>query len=128
MNAKSRKGTAMVEASIVFPLVICAVVALIYITVNLYLSLSFQTSLHMALRNECGEQTETVCRPAAEPKDYTYHDERYGLRLAILGEDAHEYRMEGLFKKRTYRTETGRAYLLDEAELLRIANGIKEVL
>ncbi len=128
MNAKSRKGTAMVEASIVFPLVICAVVALIYITVNLYLSLSFQTSLHMALRNDCGEQAETVYRPAAELKDYTCHKSRFGLRFAILAENTHESRMEGLFHHRVYRTETGRAYLLDEAELLRIADGIKEVL
>ncbi len=54
MKVKSKKGSTMVEASMIFPIVIAAVMAVLYIVIALYSSLSLQTSLHLALRKECG--------------------------------------------------------------------------
>lgn len=109
----------MVEAAMIFPLVIACVIAVIYIIINLYLALTLQTTLHLALRKESGEFSKTVYRQE-EMKDYQCEKDRVGLRPIIRMEEAAEYQINTLFKSRIIRIEKGRAYLIDEAELIRI--------
>ncbi|MEG2344500.1 MAG: hypothetical protein RSB81_01000 [Anaerovoracaceae bacterium] len=54
------KGNTMVEATLVFPLVILAVISIIYILVALYTQVYTQAQMHIALREESGIQTKTV--------------------------------------------------------------------
>lgn len=56
----NKKGAAMVEAAVVFPLVILAVISVICILIFLYNGVEMQCKMHMALRAEAGEVTETV--------------------------------------------------------------------
>jgi hypothetical protein len=119
MNIRSKKGTTMVEAAMIFPLVVAGVVAVIYIVVGMYLSLSLQSSLHLALRNECGELSKTVYR-LDEIKDFKGETDRKGIRPVVRMEEEREYRINILFKERITRKEEGRSYLIDEPELLRI--------
>jgi len=109
----------MVEAAMIFPLVITCVFAVIYIIINLYLALTLQTSLHLALRKDSGELSQTVYRQE-EMKDYQWEKDRVGIRAVIRMEEAAEYRIDTLFKSSIIRKEKGRAYLIDEAELIRI--------
>lgn len=103
----------------IFPLVITSVAALIYIVINLYLALMLQTSIHLSLRNECGESSQTVYRQEVT-NDYQWKKEWIGLRPAIKMEEVREYRIESLFKSRLKRIEEGSAYVVDEDELIRI--------
>ena len=103
----------------IFPLVIACVMAVIYIIINLYLALTLQTSLHLALRKACGEFSQTVLRQE-EMKDYQWEKDRVGLRPVIRMEEAAEYRINTIFKSRITRIEEGRSYVIDEAELIRI--------
>ncbi len=103
----------------IFPLVIACVIAVIYIIINLYLALTLQTSLHLALRKECGEFSQTVLRQE-EMQEYQWEKDLVGIRPVIRMEEAGEYRINTLFKSRIKRIEKGRAYLIDEAELIRI--------
>ncbi|HYE69565.1 MAG TPA: TadE family protein [Anaerovoracaceae bacterium] len=119
MNIKSKKGTTMVEAAMIFPLVIACVIAVIYIIINLYQALTLQTSLHLALRKESGEFSQTVYRQE-EIKEYQWEKDRVGIRPVIRMEEAGEYRINTFFKSRIKRIEKGRSYVIDEAELIRI--------
>jgi len=56
-NGKS--GSAIVEATMVFPLVILAVVTLLYILISLYEMSAVQSRMHLLLRHEEGNITDT---------------------------------------------------------------------
>lgn len=103
----------------IFPIVIACVMAVIYIVINLYLSASLQASVHTALRKESGRISETV-DPLATTKAYPYEEEMIGLRPSISMEQEKEYRINTIFRDRLIRIETGRTYVIDEAELVRI--------
>lgn len=119
MILKSKKGTMMVEAALIFPLVIAAVAAVIYMVIGLYSSLSFQAGIHMGMRGEAGELSATVTRsrPVGE-----FESEKglEGIRPVVRIEEEREYRIKSLFRQRISRTEGGRSYVIDEAELIRI--------
>lgn len=55
-----KKGAAMVEAAMVFPLVILAVLALISILIFFYQVTEARVRMHVALRAESGRLSETV--------------------------------------------------------------------
>ncbi len=103
----------------IFPLVAAGVAAVLYIVIGMYLSLSLQSSLHLALRNECGVQSETVYR-LDEIKEFQAETYRKGIRPIIRMEEEREYRINTLFKDNITRKEEGRSYLIDEPEWIRI--------
>ncbi len=119
MKKNSKKGAALVEAAMIFPLVIAGVMAVIYIVINMYSSLSLQTSLHMALRRESGELSQTVYRQEAG-KNFPMQKDWSGIRPVIRMEQKSEYGIDILFHDRVMRQEEGRVYVIDEAELIRI--------
>ncbi|HWQ77682.1 MAG TPA: TadE family protein [Anaerovoracaceae bacterium] len=129
----NNRGAAMVEAAMIFPLVIAGIMAVIYIVISLYLSLSLQTSLHLALRRECGELSGTVYRLETE-QDNQHMDRQVfqpergwdGIRPVVRMEEEREYRIKTLFKDSIIRKEQGRSYVIDEAELERIFSSLRE--
>ena len=124
---KNKKGTTIVEASMIFPIVIAGVMAVLYIIIALYSSLSLQTSMHLSLRKESGELSETVYRAEAIKK-FEFESDQIRLRPIItMGEEA-TYRIKGIFANKITRRETGRSYVIDEAEIVRIRSEVKEVL
>ncbi len=50
----------MVEAAIVLPLVILSVMAMIYLLINIYSTVSLQSYTHILLREESGRKSETL--------------------------------------------------------------------
>lgn len=119
MEIRSKKGTTMVEAAMIFPLVIAAVAAVLYIVIGMYLSLSLQSSLHLALRKECGVLSQTVMRQD-EIKEFEAEKGWSGIRPVLRMAEKKEYQINIVFKDKIVREEKGRAYLIDEAELIRI--------
>jgi hypothetical protein len=119
MDFKSRKGTMMVEAALIFPLVVAAVVAVIYMVIVLYSSLSLQASMHLDMRRESGEFTETVFR-IQHTRDFKSTKGLKGIRPVIRMEEERAYGIGSLFRQTIIRTERGRVYIIDEAELTRI--------
>ena len=55
----------MVEAAIVFPVVILVVMTVVYILISLYMDAAEAAGIHFALRYEAGIKTDTVIRPDA---------------------------------------------------------------
>ncbi len=103
----------------IFPLVIAAVAAVIYMVIGLYSSLSIQTSLHMDLRRESGELTQTVIR-LEHIRDFESTKGLRGIRPVVRMKAGREYRIGSLFRQNIYKTEYGSSYIIDESELIRI--------
>lgn len=125
----NNKGAAMAEAAMIFPLVIAGVMAIIYIIINLYLSLLLQASLHTALRKECGEYTQTVLRiETVEDSQQRFQQllDWDGIIPVIRMEQEREYRIKSIFADRITRKEEGRSYAIDEAETDRILSFLQE--
>ena len=122
-----KKGTTIVEATMVFPLVIAGVISVLYIIIGMYSSLSLQSSVHMSLRNEAGLLSETVYRTETV-KEFEIERKMLGIRSIITIEESREYKASKLFAKKIARTERGRSYIIDEAELVRRVSLAKEVL
>ncbi len=113
------------EAAIILPLVIAGVAAVICIIVNMYLSLSLQSSMHLSLRNQCGEQAGTIYR--LDPiREYEWEKEMYWIRPVIAMEEEREYRIPSLFRNRLTDTSKGHSYLIDDTEVIRILSPKKE--
>lgn len=55
----NKKGSAMVEAAIIYPLVIGTVMAVVYIIINMYTSSACKAHLNMELRKEAMRLSET---------------------------------------------------------------------
>jgi len=56
----NKKGSVMVEATLIFPIVVCVVVILLYMAVVLFQSICIETSMSRAMRACAGELTGTV--------------------------------------------------------------------
>ena len=56
----NRKGTTMVEAAVVFPMVILAVMALIYMLQIFFKETEMRADMHKALRAESGKYCQTL--------------------------------------------------------------------
>ena len=119
MKMNSKKGAAMVEAAMIFPLVIAAVAAVICIVVGMYQSLYQDASIHMALRNECGLSAETFYRRDTIA-DYKPIKDKVGIRPVIRMEKEKEYRISILFKDTVTHKDKGRSYEIDEADMIRV--------
>lgn len=103
----------------VFPLVAACIAAVLYIVIGMYQSLSLQASLHISVRDECGKLSQTVYR-MDKIEYYPFEKGLIGIRQAVLMEKEKEYQINILFKDKVVRKETGRSFLIDEAELIRI--------
>lgn len=127
MKLKSRKGSAMVEATMIFSLTIVAVMAVLYIIMGLFVSLQVQTDLHLDIRNQAGILSKTVERE--ETIIDTEVDRGYvDLRPIIKGEKRKTHGKNSLILKDIEKTEKGRAYVIRETELVRRVNLAKEIL
>lgn len=59
MIFKNKKGSTFVEAAVIMPLVILAVMSLFYILINLYEAVEMKSRLHLAACKEAGYRSET---------------------------------------------------------------------
>jgi Flp pilus assembly protein TadG len=57
---KGRRGSAMVEAAIFFPIAVLVAMAVLYLMINLYSQASLQAHLHVTVRKEAAEEKENA--------------------------------------------------------------------
>ncbi len=104
----------MVEAALVFPLVVLTVVALIQMLLFFYQLAEKGAEMHMALRAESGRISETVqCAPQAEPGFPVY---QRGTEVYFLGSMAFAER--GLLQK-LEKQLSAQKYVDHEADFVR---------
>jgi hypothetical protein len=116
---KSKKGYVIVEAAIYFPIVIAAVISVLYIVIGMYQSVILQTSIHLAVRQAVGEASGTVIRSEEAPA-FDQKEQKIGLRKSISIGEEKTYTINTIFRNELTRQESGRAYVIDEVGMLRI--------
>jgi hypothetical protein len=128
----NKRGTTMVEAAIVFPLVIASVMAVIYLMINLYSFTALRSALHVALRAEVNADTGLTeagiidgrvydrYRRAAERRSISFTRERRNLiNPYIAAEEIKTYAGNGMIDGGVSRSHFGRYYILDEVSAVR---------
>ncbi|MDR2770492.1 MAG: hypothetical protein LBB57_00480 [Clostridiales Family XIII bacterium] len=127
----NKRGTTLVEAAIVFPLVIASVMAVIYLMINLYSFTALRASLHVALRAEADAETGLTealladgrvydrYRLAAERRGIFAERRRKGLNSYVSAEESKQYRGNAMITEGVTRKHFGRVYILDEVSVVR---------
>ena len=118
----NKKGSAIAEAAIVFPVVIVVVVTVLYILITLYTSASYTARDHLAVRACAGAKTETVER--ANGFAYIMPEDRYGRKPFTEDVDITE---GARFPDKLVFTDRGRAYVTDEVDYIRKIDLLKGV-
>ena len=116
---RNKKGSAMVEAAMIFPLTILAVMAVLWILVNLYTAVSVQSSGHMLLRQWAGENSGTITSEL--PNQSLAAADRYGRIAYSTAETGINSSLSGTTEKLIKAGKYGeveysfdRAYRLEE--------------
>ncbi|MDR1246929.1 MAG: hypothetical protein LBK57_07870 [Clostridiales Family XIII bacterium] len=127
-----KRGTAMVEAAVVFPLTIAAVMAVVYLMINLYSFTALRSALHIALRADVNAETKLTetgivdgrvydrYRIAAERRGISFtHDRQNVLTPYAAAEEFKSYTGNAMIKGDVTRRHFGRYYILDEVSAVR---------
>ena len=72
LNFRSRRGSAQAEAAMVLPLVILAVLTVIWLMVLFYAQTAARSGMHLALRCSAGILSDTVLCPEDERQESLY--------------------------------------------------------
>lgn len=135
----NKKGSTMVEAALVYPMILAATMAVIYILISLYCATSIKAYLYTFLRaeglltTETGEQThlknnalifsDKYSRAAFRSK-ISLTKENHLLYATLNGSINHTYKGNALLFSKT-KTQYGRLYVIDEKEYMRKVDLIK---
>ncbi|QAT42720.1 hypothetical protein [Aminipila luticellarii] len=134
----NKKGSAMVEASILYPLIIGAVMAVIYIMICMYTGAAIKANLDAELRNKAMEITSIgermTVKHSFNPQDKygkkaflekISFTEEFHVHMKCLSAHAfHSYRGNSMMPKNLARQHQGTVYMIDEREYIRKADMI----
>jgi hypothetical protein len=122
----------MVEAAIFFPIVIFAIMATLYLLINMYSQTSSQAFMHERLRQQVADRAEIVSVKIDDEfvrDKYRRSAESVGIGITegqVFGRDYLEARADNryfgglLAKSGGYKYEFyGRNYVIDEGEIVR---------
>lgn len=128
----NKKGSLMVEAAIIYPLVIGAIMAVIYIMICMYTGAAYKANLDIELRNRAFEITQTgekVCvgskfmpydkyGKSAFNKKICFTEDKKLLFKILCGDVSHRYK-GNVMMSTTMRNHQGQVYLIDEKDFIR---------
>lgn len=117
----NRRGSAILEATLVFPVLLFAMMALIGIQIFLFKDASSQATLHQTVRTEAGRETHTyegqpgstqvVCKEGFE-----------GIIRVMRGENIASFDGSFALIRNVQKTQKARLYLTDERKYARLAD------
>lgn len=118
----SKRGTTMVESTVVFPLVIMCIAAVICILAFMYKEVGDNVRVHMEINKQRGLETETVFTyNKALYGVYTYTG-RHNLIKCCFGEKTLRFQGRGLLKSSFSKNLDSRGYVVDEKKTIRFAD------
>ena len=116
-RARSKKGSLIAEAAIIFPVIILSMMAVISILIRMYMMTSESVHDHLALRLEAGVRTETVFRE--EGYSRLVPEDRFGrsaFSKEVAAVDAGKLYDNYIF------TDESRCYLINEVRYVRLSD------
>ncbi|WP_312092687.1 hypothetical protein [Aminipila sp.] len=129
----NKRGSVMVEAAIIYPLAIGAVMAVIYIMICMYTGAAIKSNLNVLLRYNLLEKTqagEIINLEERFVPDDKYGKSAFNKKICItegsdsgvkvlLGTTPHSYKGNGLMRNIIRRNHQGAIYLIDEKDYIR---------
>jgi hypothetical protein len=114
-----RKGGALVEATLVFPVVLLSLMASVGTLMFLYEDAASQADLHQAIRYQAGRETDTyIGQPGSSQVLSKIGVE--GIYRVLHGETTLEFEGTFLSPRSFLKTQQGRMFLTDERKHARI--------
>ena len=117
----NKKGTTMVEAALIFPLVILAVMAVIYIIIFLFQQVETQSEIHIALRKESGILSKTVAYRMKTDKKYPV----YKKKKQVYFQGKLHFMERGILKSLD-KSISACSYIIDEREFIRYLDLVRQ--
>ncbi|MHC1722416.1 MAG: hypothetical protein AB9836_04325 [Aminipila sp.] len=129
----NKKGSLMVEAAIIYPLAIGAIMAVIYIIICMYTGNAIKASINIELRAKVFEMTQTgekiinmnkfipedkYGKGAFNKKIYITEEKNVEINR-LYGVVSHGYKGNSLMSETFLRKHQGTVYLIDEKEYIR---------
>lgn len=130
---KNKKGSVMVEAAIIYPLVIGAIMAVIYIMICMYTGGSIKANLNIELRAKALEMTQTGEKIGIEKKfmpedkygrgafNKKIHitEEKTGIINELYGVVSHDYKGNSMMPDNIRKIHQNTVHLINEKEYIR---------
>nr|WP_315024263.1 hypothetical protein [uncultured Aminipila sp.] len=129
----NKRGSLMVEAAIIYPLAIGAIMAVIYIIICMYTGNAIKANINIELRDKVFEMTQTgekitdlgkfmpedkYGKGAFNKKIYITEEKNVEIN-SLYGVVSHVYSGNSLMSDNFLRKHQGTVYLIDEKEYIR---------
>ncbi|MCI2061381.1 MAG: hypothetical protein LKJ83_01225 [Eubacteriaceae bacterium] len=119
---RNRRGSAVVEAAVALPLVILAVITMIYVLLNMFCAVRSDVRLHVAVGESAGISSGTWYSYRNHPRDISTAGSRYMLRKCIYGTETLHFRRAGMMDHSIDRQMETRGYITDEKKYIRYSD------
>lgn len=113
----NKKGSAIVEAVMVFPVIIVSVICVLHILIYFYNQLDERADMHMALRHESGKVCGNMFYENQKSNEFAF----YRKPQQIYSYGTVYFRETGFLEKAETDIEA-RKYLIDETALIRLTD------
>lgn len=125
----NNKGTTMVEAAIILPLVILSVMALIYLLINIYSTVALQSHMHLLVREESNVKSGmTKCEIADGYKRDRIRKKAESMNIKletkankVWANKNVVYKANMIIKKAPKVGHYGRSYIYNESDIVRLS-------
>ena len=120
-----RRGTIMVEAAVILPIVVLAVMAVIYTLIFMNRQVSVRAGMHMALWAERGAVSKTATTGSGYDAKFPVYSRKAAVGGTVYYSGSLSFMKRGLLNGYVRKSE-GRLYWIREKELIRGADIIDE--
>ena len=121
LDFNNKRGAAVVESVMVFPLVIISVITLIIMMIYFYAQLNERVDMHIALRAESGRLCENVFyENEVNDKFSIYKKTQQIYSSSVVDIDGN------LISKQRRKKVAARKYLIDECEFVRMSDMVED--
>lgn len=127
--AVSKKGSYIIEAAVVLPVIMLAVITSVLIIMFFYMQMAEQCKLHNVLRAEAGRVTEkTIYTSGAsnDMSDAAMHIDKNIIGGKVTGRKYLVMDHKGILDKKGTFTLEGHCYVVDGTSYVRVSSIIRE--
>lgn len=121
----NKKGSAVVEAAVVFPLVIMTVVAVIFMLTFMFNEVAAQARMHVAVNAKAGRETETIFVYRNVPGSIKPYSGAGGTAKCWIADERLHFERRGILSRSFVKTKESRAYEVDEKRYIRNVDFLK---
>jgi hypothetical protein len=114
----NRKGGAMVEAALVFPIIMLSLIAIISILTFLFEEAVSQYELHLVIRSESGLENGTFHGKGGSSNIAVYKGIK-GIHSVMNGKTSVDYEYANIFTRKLHKQITAYQHLTDEQKYVR---------